>query len=178
MLTAQEVTYKNRNAALVKSLFLSSFPRAEQTPFWFLMFRSRFSDTEFISYWDEGVFCGAVFIIEHEKQAFVFYLAVNETVRSKGYGSQILADIEKRYAGRTLMLDIEHTDRTAANYEQRKKRKMFYRKNGYVSSGFGVRSEGVSYEIMVKGTGFTFAGCQYLLRRLLFGLSREKLYPL
>ena len=68
-------------------------------------------------------------------------------------------------------------DPSYENYEQRKKRKDFYRKNGFRESGFKIREYGVIYEFMYYGQNTTVREYQELLRnyfgKFLYGLYRK-----
>ena len=61
----------------------------------------------------------------------LLYLAISDAVRGKGYGSAVLQAVQKKYAGKRIILNIEEMDEQAANYAQRVKRKAFYQKNGF-----------------------------------------------
>ena len=57
----------------------TAFPQNEQVPMWLLRalaFRKKF--------------CGVVYTADDNKYIFVLYLAVNDLIRSKGYGTKIL----------------------------------------------------------------------------------------
>jgi GNAT superfamily N-acetyltransferase len=62
---------------------------------------------------------------------FVLYLATDESIRSKGYGSKMLKWIVEN-ARRTVVLNIETVEKAYENYEQRLKRQKFYIKNGFI----------------------------------------------
>lgn len=57
----------------------------------------------------------------------VLFLAVEETLRGNGYGSQILDAIRRAYPDKRLILDVEMPDPEAENQEQRTKRIAFYK---------------------------------------------------
>lgn len=59
---------------------------------------------------------------------YLMYLAVNDRIRSKGYGTQILTHLKATYPAQTLVLEIEHPDPKATNTKQRFARLQFYLK--------------------------------------------------
>lgn len=83
-----------------------------------------------------------------KNMAYLFYLAIDSNIRSKGYGKQALEGFKKLYKDYQLVLDIELIDEKAKNKEQRIKRKNFYIKNGYKETGKGIYYFGVHYEIL------------------------------
>ena len=47
-----------------------------------------------------------VFLV-NEKTVFILFLVVNDKIRSKGYGSQIITWIKENYPDREIFLDVE-----------------------------------------------------------------------
>ena len=72
-----------------------------------------------------------MYTIENDKYYFILYLAVNQEMRSKGYGGEILNYAYEQDGKRNIILNVERLDQTADNYEQRLKRVSFYEKTGY-----------------------------------------------
>ncbi|MCI9272473.1 MAG: hypothetical protein HFE39_00765 [Clostridiales bacterium] len=56
----------------------------------------------------------------------------------------------------------------------RQKRREFYVRNGFHSTGNGFPMRGVNDEILVKGKEFTREQCERLFRKLSFGLVKIK----
>lgn len=79
---------------------------------------------------------------------FVFYLAIDEKLRGQGYGSKILNSIKSKYNNHRIILNIEEIDKSSNNYEQRVKRKEFYRKNGFYDLNYTIKEVGLIYEMM------------------------------
>lgn len=59
----------------------------------------------------------------------ILYLAVNDKIRSKGYGSRILQEIKGRAHSRSIVLNVEKPSVNAENNAQRISRIAFYEKN-------------------------------------------------
>ena len=85
---------------------------------------------------------------------FIMFLAVDESLRAKGYGSAILKEIKNRYPDKKIMVSIEPCDDSAPDIEVRKRRKAFYRKNGYGETGYMIKLSGVVQEIMITNGDF------------------------
>ena len=92
----------------VKALYYRAFPEYEQEAWSRLLFKRLFRRADFLVFYDQDQFVGLSYIIHHHGIHYVLYLAVNDRIRSKGYGSQILAQLKQRYTPDTLILDIEH----------------------------------------------------------------------
>lgn len=70
--------------------------------------------------------CGFYSALTFGDITHILFLAVEEKLRDHGYGSQILAEIGKAYAGNRVILDVEMVDPEADNNEQREQRIAFY----------------------------------------------------
>ena len=69
---------------------------------------------------DNNEFLGLVYTISTKKLVYVFFLAVTEENRSKGYGSKILDKIKEMNPQKIVTLAIEDTeDENANNLEER-----------------------------------------------------------
>ena len=90
----------------------------------------------------------------NRKMIFIMFLAVDESLRTKGYGSAILKEIKNRYPDKKIMVSIEPWDDSAPDIEVRKRRKAFYRKNGYGETGYMIKLSGVVQEIMITNGDF------------------------
>jgi hypothetical protein len=55
------------------------------------------------------------------------------------------------YSGNRIVLNIEELDEQEENYQQRVKRKAFYGKNGFSSSGYIVKEPGERLEMLILG---------------------------
>ena len=66
------------------------FPQNEQIPMWLLRVLAFRKNVNFRAFYDDDQFCGVLYTAEDNKYIFVLYLAVNDRIRSKGYGTKIL----------------------------------------------------------------------------------------
>lgn len=135
----------------VRALYSSAFPKKEQTPFFFLKNRSRNGRTRFWGIYENGEFIGLTYLIFYCDIVYVYYFAVAENMRGKGYGSRILKAVCRRYEGMRIILCIEPVDECTDNYSQRAARLRFYEKNGFSLSGILVRERGVDYDALCYG---------------------------
>ena len=133
----------------IKSLYKSAFPRNERAPLPLLFYRTDNGRDSFYAAVDNGAFIGLVYTIQTKKMVYVFFLAVAEDLRGKGYGSKILNMIKETYPNQAVTLLIEDTgDLTADNIDERIKRLKFYEENGFVRLDAKVNEAGVVYELL------------------------------
>jgi len=85
---------------------------------------------------------------------FIMFLAVDEKLRSKGYGSAILHEIQKIYPDKKITISIEPCDDKAPDIALRKRRKAFYMRNGYIETGYFMKLNGVMQEIIITNGEF------------------------
>ena len=103
----------------------------EQVPLFLLYRKAKQHKIDFLAVLDDGKFVGLASAAMQGDVVILLYLAISDAVRGKGYGSAVLQAVQKKYAGKRIILNIEEMDEQAANYAQRVKRKSFYQKNGF-----------------------------------------------
>lgn len=130
-LRTQAVTLRLPEYWLVKQLYYRAFPSYEQESWLRLMGKRLSRRADFTAFYDGSQLVGFTYLIHHQDVHYLLYLAVNDQVRSQGYGSRILQATCCRYPGETVVLDIEQLDPQAANNHQRQRRLHFYRQNGF-----------------------------------------------
>lgn len=154
-LIVKTTSKKLQNYKKIRTLYKSSFPRKERFPHAVLQIMKHFKLVEAFVFYDEEQLCGFSYLIVQEKAVFIMYLAVNDELRGKGYGSEILKCIKSKYPDKTIILDIEELNPQAKNYEQRIRRVKFYKKNGFYQTNQYFAMRGVRYEIMCTDASFT-----------------------
>lgn len=134
-----------------KNLYINEFPGYERYPFWLLTYKSKKENSDFYAIYDDNEYIGLLYLTYYKDIVYVFYLAIDPSHRSKGYGSRILQHLRKVYKDKRLLLNIEKVDSFADNYEQRFKRKRFYEKNGFKNTDFEIEKKDIVYEILYLG---------------------------
>ncbi|HBZ88231.1 MAG TPA: hypothetical protein DEO81_02460, partial [Erysipelotrichaceae bacterium] len=132
MLQSEKVKANQRE---VIELYHSCFPPEEKLPFDQLMNLSARGDVEFLAYYDHQMFVGFTFSIIGPQSVFVLYFAVNQKLRNKGYGSEILKLLKERYE-KAINLNIEALDPSSSNINERLRRYVFYKKNGFMNTHY------------------------------------------
>lgn len=161
----------------IKYLYKTAFPRNERAPFFFLCRKTKNQDNSFYAISDNEEFVGLVYTIKNERMVYVFFLAIEEEKRSKGYGSKTLALIKEMYTECVVTLAIEDTaDEGADNHIQRIKRLEFYKRNGFEQLNIRVNEAGVVYELLGTKTGVTQTDFLALMKNYLGAILFKIIY--
>ncbi len=161
----KKITRKNYKEA--KKILENSFPKNELLPPLLLYIISKRKNIEYKGYYDNETFIGISYIIKSKKEVYILYLAVNNKIQSKGYGTKILTQIKENNQDKELILDIEPLDKTANNYTQRQKRYKFYQKNGFYNTQ-NYLIEDINYLILSTNKNFKKETLQKLIKKNLF----------
>ena len=137
--------------APIGKLYKTSFPRDERAPYFLIKRRASQGRGDMLVAREEGEIVGFAYIIPYQDLAYLFYLAVAPEKQGGGRGSEILHLLKQRYAGCRLFLAREVLDKKADNYEQRKKRREFYLKNGFHDMFAHIKEASVVYDAMGIG---------------------------
>ena len=111
---------------------------------------------------------------------YLFYLAVDDAARGRGLGTRLLAEVERRHPGCTIVLDIEPVIAEADNAEHRRRRLSFYERAGFRDTGYAVLdSMGEYWTLVREAPGSTFRPDDFrdALRYLDYGLSTARVVP-
>lgn len=135
----------------VKELYLTEFPKYERYPFWLLTYKAKKKNSDFYAVYDDTDYVGLLYLTYFKDIVYIFYLAIDPSQQSKGYGSAILQHLREIYKDKRLLLNIEKVDPSAANYEQRYNRRTFYEKNGFKNTHFEIETKEIVYEILYSG---------------------------
>ena len=152
------VTENTPEAALAKALYEEAFPEIERIGFDFLTACARTERADFFAYRDGDEFVGFAFVLLPGPYAYLLYTATVSARRNRGYGTAILKKLRRRYAGRTMILDIEPLSDEAENAVERTRRYRFYYNNGFRDTGYEMRDRTGDYRILSEGGGFDLNG--------------------
>ncbi|MDO3412529.1 GNAT family N-acetyltransferase [Saccharibacillus sp. CPCC 101409] len=180
-LKTETITKNSPSLPAIRSLYESAFPPNEKAPLAILLHKARKDFVDFLAFYDGDVQAGFAYLVAERDLVFLMYLAVEPSLRSKGYGSRILRELRQLYPGSRIVLNIEAQEPGASNAAERRRRKAFYVRNGYSGSGLLVKEFGVLYEALVQGGSVgreeflrlydRFMGFPFSL------LTRPKIYP-
>jgi len=183
MLEAKAVTKQFSDLGLIKKLIMTQFPRNERVPIRMLLWKakaSKSSTVDFLAFYAGDLFVGFTYMFTNDDITFVAFLAVDSTIQSKGYGSQILKYVKTLYPNNRIVLGIESLDESADNYKQRVKRKEFYIKNGYESAGFKIKALGAEFEMLITGGDGSISSdeCLAFYGRNIYGAFLHRIFKI
>lgn len=154
-------------------LMRTAFPKNEQIPMWLLRVLALRKNVNFRSFYEDDQFCGVLYTAEDNKYIFVLYLAVNDRIRSKGYGTKIL-DWLKQNTEKIIVLNVEAINPSVENALQREKRISFYSRNGIFDTGCRFIDEGETYFVLASEIErFDSKEYEMLLSRFSFGTYKK-----
>lgn len=128
------------------------FSKKERYSFWVLKLCARSKNVEFNAIYENEELIGMEYILKHENTIYLFYLAVNNQYKGRGYGSQVLKDLIKRYKEKVIILCTEKPDRNCKDIKSR--RKEFYIKNNFYSTDTIIKYMGVEFEVLCTSNNF------------------------
>lgn len=173
MLRKVDVHYNRELAQKVKKLYRSAFPKKERIPWFLLWWNTKRKGLHLDAYLDGRTFCGFTVCATVEQLCYVFFFAVEDTVRGRGYGSKILTQLQTQYG--TLGLNIEPLDPAAPNCAQREMRFAFYRKNGFFDTGRDVWEVGGKFRILSTDENLPMTQVKKAFGKLTMGLLHVKI---
>lgn len=172
-LQTKNITSDFEDMELLRRLNNEAFPTEERIETGRLITMGMTGRVRLTAVYDNGLFVGFYVVRVQEPVVYIFFIAIDGAMRSKGYGSEILSLIRKSYSDSQIVLDLERQDETAPNHEQRKARKKFYLRNGFKETGYFMTYDGMVFEIMCSSAWFDKDGFLFLLDQI----KTEKFQP-
>ncbi len=164
-LIKKKVTKKLNNYDEITAFMKRVFPKEELMPMWLLHLITKKKNYDFSAYYDNDLFVGITFTINSKETLFIFYIAVNDKIQSKGYGSKLLDNLFEEYKDKPISLFIETMDeKNASNYEQRVKRLAFYEKNGFFHTGIKAGFKKPFVDILASNKDYNVSDAKKLLK--------------
>ena len=151
-LIARPVHLFCRGFGEITQLLKSAFPKKEQTSVILLLLGTLRKSTHFTAFYDSDKFVGLLYTMENDEYYFILYLAVNQNIRSKGIGGEVLNYAYAQAGNKIIVLNVEPLDSAADNHEQRKRRIAFYARHGILETGYGFAMDGVAYSVLSSDT--------------------------
>lgn len=172
---AKKIGVNFKDLKKIRKLYIQSFPKSERMPFPLLLLVSKRKGADFYAFYSQGELCGFTCLMRYQNMAFVLYLAIESRLRSRGYGSEILSWIKKRHPGAQIALSIETVRGTFEKDPQRRRRKCFYLKNGFLDTGYTIREFGEVYDILSTQLPFPMDQYQALIQKFSFGSVKTEI---
>lgn len=133
-------------------LYIRAFPKDERFPIPDLVELILKGKADCTVLLDSETFAGASYQVFDKETVYILFLAIDDRIRSKGYGTSFLKVIKESYDNRRIALLIESLSiRDAANFSERKKRESFYIKNGFQYGELSFKEPGGIFDLMING---------------------------
>ena len=173
MLKVKVVNSRLKEYKNILNLYKESFPKNERLPIWLLNIMSKRTCVDFLAFYDNNIFCGFSYLIHNNNITFILYLAIDTSIRSKGYGTKILNLISNNKQNNSIILNIETVSNKYADYKQRLNLQKFYFKNGFVDTKYKLVDSGNIYDVLYKGNNFSKSEYEKLLKTFSFGFIKK-----
>lgn len=143
----------NPDIGKIGRINLEAFPDEERMDLdWQLGFCAD-GKLDLLGIYDDGLLVGFTTVFPSEGMDYVFFLAMDPSVRSRGYGARTLELLRQRYLGDCIVLDIEPLSPEEPGAELRSRRRGFYLRNGFRPSGCLLTYLGLAFEVLYCGDG-------------------------
>lgn len=152
MLRRKRIDSSNADDADLRHLYETAFPVEEQIPYDELIDLLKVLSIDYCAYYDEETLVGLTMVMHLPNYNWGWYFAVQENLRGRGYGQEILSQILNEYReARPFVIDIESPQQPdAPNCEQRTRRHAFYKRNGMKDTPTSRTYNGITYTIMTN----------------------------
>ena len=141
---------------LIEDLYMRAFPKSERKPFKIMVQKQTEGTMELLSIEEENAFLGLAIFAHYKDIALLDYFAISDHMRGQGIGSRAIKALQKIYAGKRFVLEIETTKKPCDDLEMRQHRKAFYLRNGLHTMDFDVNLFGVEMEVLSNGEHLNF----------------------
>ena len=173
MIRFEKIDENTKNLEDIKQLYMDAFPFDERIPFYIMVSVGNDRGVEFLSIYDDDTWLGFIHTLVGEKLSYIFYFAIDGSLRQSGYGSKIIREYKKMHP--KLSLAIEPIEEGSDNIKQRKKRLAFYEKNGFETLDTKVVEMGVEFELMgAKGMEIKESDYKSLVKKFFDSFDKDK----
>ena len=173
MIRFEKIDENTKNLEEIKQLYMDAFPFEERVPFYIMLLVGNDRGVEFLSIYDDDTWLGFIHTLVGEKLSYIFYFAIDGSLRQSGYGSKIIREYKKIHP--KLSLAIEPIEDNSDNIRQRKKRLEFYEKNGFETLDTRVVEMGVEFELMgAKGMEIKESDYKSLVKKFFDSFNKNK----
>ena len=181
MLKFINIKTDKQSVPFIQKLYQKAFPKEEQVPFFYLRNKAKKQHADLYGIYDDANFIGMLYTITYQDIIFVFYLAIEESCQSMGYGSKLLQQLKIQYPGYRMILNMEEVDEQSEGYAQQVSRRKFYLHNGFVDANIKTREKDVVYDMMVYGGELSYDEYAQLVKSFMgkrfFHLYYEQILP-
>ncbi len=163
----QKIAKSSPDFAKTKRLYQTAFPRNERAPLARLMKRTADENAVMFGIYDGAIWVGLLYVLNRDDLSYIFYFAIDDEKRGKGYGTAAMREFQRLYAGRRIFLAAEQRDPSAENYAERCRRADFYLRCGFSEMHMKIREASVVYDVFGVGGNVAPEEYEEMMRRYL-----------
>jgi len=157
---------ENKDRKYFEQINDEAFPLSERMSFDEIFEFASHTDTDVLGIYDDGNPVGFAVLLKNEECGYVYFIAIDSRIRSKGYGGVAMRKMMEVYPELQLVLDFEVINENAENNEQRIRRKKFYLRNGFHETGNYTMLRDERFEVVCNGGELRREALKDLLRIL------------
>lgn len=163
-LTTKRIVKGTDVAEFAREIYMEAFDRRMRVPFDDLFKACASGKGDFVAVYNEDLFIGFYYVYRYKDIAYLYYLAVEKSMRERGYGTEILDIVKDAYPGQRIVLCIEAPLVDDKLVSTSYRRLGFYSRNGFIDTLFKFTSVGVTYEVLYWGPAFDPSQVEDILR--------------
>lgn len=134
--------------AILDSINREAFPPCEYMPMEEIFAFAEKTNSHVLGIYDRQQLVGFILFVKNKECGYIFFLAIEKSARSKGYGGAALEALAATYPDLQIILDFEEIEEKAENFSQRIRRKQFYLRNGFCETGRYTLLRGNRFEVV------------------------------
>lgn len=105
-ITLKRMNFLNEDYGQTMRLYKSAFPFDERVPMWFLALKSGAEYVDFWGIYADGKWIGLAYVISEKNVSYLFYFALSDDMRGKGFGSKAMQSLKNIMQGKSFFLRL------------------------------------------------------------------------
>ena len=151
-LIAKDIVLGSAVVEFASKLYEETYDRRMRIPLKELESVYKQHKADYVALYDDDLFVGFYYVYKYENTALIYYLAVTDSMRGRGYGTEILDLIKERYYPKyRIALSIEAPRVDDKLVSSRYRNLAFYSRNGFIDTLYKYESVGIQYEVLYWG---------------------------
>lgn len=144
------VTEQMRDYARIMALYERAFPENERRPLKPLL-EDTTGCSDFLAFYEDDALLGFACLLSWKDITHILYIAMEEEQRGRGCGGQALEAVCRVRPGNRILADIEDDAGEESPLGERRRRKQFYLKRGFMETEVAYRWREEDYVILSQG---------------------------
>lgn len=164
-LFSKDIILGSSVAGIASKLYNDEYDRRMRVPFSDLEKLYADHKADLVAVFDDDLFVGFYYVYKYEDLALIYFLAVPESMRGRGYGTDILGMIIERYSSHyRIVVNIEAPLVDDKLVSSRHRHIVFFTSNGFIDSLYKFESVGIQYEVLYFGAPWDPENIHKMLR--------------